>query len=691
MRTPDSFVNPYGFVPQPTLDGTPTRQEPTYHDGRAAGSLSGSFEIEWTLQSPLLLPANPEEQGWLVDGAVSVPGSSIAGALRSLHEAMFNGCYRVVDLDFVPSYREPVSSDPELQLAVVAKAENGRPVELQLCDASSTTWVDSGDLLRAWPDRRRLPTSGDIVALRGSTREIEGLSRTEFDQISSVSIVQAIDERQAPPPGAVGNRVLLVTSTSARKRTRIDRSRGRALWATGVLTADRIGVAPAALAAFRAAAAGSDDRRRLEQPAKRGRLDPDAETWRQRTTFTDVEWWSPRSQGFGPVARRAMATGDLFDGDVVWVRVQGTSVTEIKLAQAWRVASGAPVRERLHPALHPCLPGQTPKLCLSCATFGAADTESEQQNRQTSYAGHVRFGAARSAGPVTCTRTELAPLGAPHPANGMFYLTNGPLPAGRERGDIPVQWGSDADVPRRPLAGRKFYWHSNPDEQARRLTQELGRPVGARYLPTQQQRRSEMTRTAQLVPAGTKLRSTVAFDQLDPVAVHALLAAVEPGRVLTAVPSMRGRAFGQHLGGGKPFGFGSVIARIVPETLSVTTLAERYQRSAATEAPQWLTAPFPFRDVAARVGRFTSVLPALGAILALDGLGDAEHLVTYPPGAGWDSYQSTDQQMADRFGQSYAYFKTANGEQLADRSRPWQPLPGPERSPRLPVDPNRSR
>lgn len=59
------------------------------------------------------------------DGQVFIPGSSLHGAFRSLHETIAGGCLRVVDPDFVPVHREvPTPTTTEgLQLAVVTNVD----------------------------------------------------------------------------------------------------------------------------------------------------------------------------------------------------------------------------------------------------------------------------------------------------------------------------------------------------------------------------------------------------------------------------------------------------------------------------------------------------------------------------------------------------------------------------------------
>ena len=90
------FVNPYTFVPLPE---SIKKEQLQLHNGSGAKKeelYTGSFMVEWELKSPLLLPEKAEEEGWLEltgekTGKIRVPGSSVKGAMRSLHEAIFFG------------------------------------------------------------------------------------------------------------------------------------------------------------------------------------------------------------------------------------------------------------------------------------------------------------------------------------------------------------------------------------------------------------------------------------------------------------------------------------------------------------------------------------------------------------------------------------------------------------------------
>lgn len=697
------FVNPYSFVPLPKAV---LRTMPLGHSGDASGMLCGRVEVTWTLQTPLLLPKGARAERWLTgDGRISIPGSSIKGAVRSLHETMFNGCLRVVNEEFTPSYRmsareAELAKGEHWRLAVVAESTAGRPTRVRLCDESSVVWVDGTALFRVWPQQQEPPTSGDRIKLRGAVTE-SSLGRTEMRNVSHVTKMHATDASD-------GTRILLVTSVQARHAKRKDPRagsvNGRAFWATGELTDDVVDVTAAAAEGFRISCEGSDDLRKLQAGAD--------DAWRRRATHENVTWWGRSANSKEVVARRARASGYLFPGDAIWVRLNdGGQVAGIRLSQIWRIPGRRELWRRLGTPRDDTRPGKGGRwptrlhacrldghgLCLTCSIFGAADTGDtdsavprSQGPEQRAYAAHVRFGSARSAHaePLIDVPT-LAPLGAPHPGAGMFYLAPRPLKKGRTLGDVASRWGiTEQDDPPAEMAGRKFYWHADPKVQAEYWSQQLRRTVPPRYEASRQQRSRpdgtdrETVRSAQLVPAGTVLTSTIAFDRLTPLQLESLLAALEPARLL-AEPG-RTRRYATHLGGGKPFGLGSVTTSVVCHAVEVAT---RYGPSPQAHTPG-ASAP---RDLLAdRVGLLR--LDELSMLLDLDGLGDEEALVAYPPGAPWTAYRDPADNRGE-FEQSYQFFQWATGEVLDRGPRPWHPLPRPGRgrSQKLPMPPAKQR
>ncbi|MDQ1247772.1 MAG: hypothetical protein QG597_2143, partial [Actinomycetota bacterium] len=127
------FINPYTFVPLPPVV---RRSAPAGHDRLGGGMVSGLFRVRWTLVSPLMLPLDHP-----VDGPVVVPGSSIKGAVRSVHEVLADGCLRVLDPGWKAVHRQASpegggSSAVPRGLAVVCTVnESGEPLSMIRCEA----------------------------------------------------------------------------------------------------------------------------------------------------------------------------------------------------------------------------------------------------------------------------------------------------------------------------------------------------------------------------------------------------------------------------------------------------------------------------------------------------------------------------------------------------------------------------
>lgn len=686
-----AFVNPYSFMPLPMGAEGVLRNLPPGHVVAAGGArsrYSGSVQVTWTLQTPMLLPLGHTDSG-VVDeeGYVNVPGSSLKGVTRSLHEALFNGCMRIVDLDFVPGYRDPARTDGEQhghnkswRLALVVRSDKaGRPQAVRLCD--DEIWLDSGQLFTAYR-QQGLPSTGDVVEFDGRPGPLNSLNRLEQQDISNLEVVRRHDSTEADLETVEG-RVFLVTSVGARHdyrkaRPGEPRQKGRSLWASGRLGASILPVSAEAAAELQAATEGSDDRRKLRLAEERTAEDQ----WRGRRVFAEVAWWRPNGQK-GAVGRRNLHSGFLWPGDVVWVHLSADDrIDRIRLSQLWRHGGRGPVRDRMHAANQPCNPESEAGVCLSCAIFGATDQAGERgKGMQSAYAGHVRFGSARSTSPVTLRNVLLAPLGAPKPGSGMFYLQNDrPLPQNRTLGDRATEWGSEFDSPMRPIAGRKFYWHSDPEAQATRWSGQTGRRVAPRYEAIGKQGTGEMARTASLAPAGTRVTAKVTFDAIDELSLRTLLWALDPAPLLRLPPTRRDATFAVHLGGGKSLGLGSATVEL--DDLKVTTVAERYSGAAAAPAMHFTSITRESASaLAQRVGAFNRNLEPLARLLDLKGLGADESFVTYPPGAFWPDVGEED------FRKSFAFFVEADGKELQRGTQPWHPLPTvtPSGDQRLPI------
>ena len=135
------FVNPYTFVP---FAATVERSAPGGHRRLGPGRLSGAFTVTWTFTTAFQAP-----EGASGTTALRLPGTSVKGAVRAVHETMAGGCLRVFDADFIPSYRDHAQvRGPEWKLAVVEKATgDGQPLTVTLCD--EVVWVGAGRLRQA--------------------------------------------------------------------------------------------------------------------------------------------------------------------------------------------------------------------------------------------------------------------------------------------------------------------------------------------------------------------------------------------------------------------------------------------------------------------------------------------------------------------------------------------------------------
>ncbi len=313
-------------------------------------------------------------------------------------------------------------------------------------------------------------------------------------------------------------------------------------------------------------------------------------------------------------------------GQPVWVRVADGKVAEIRLSLYWRHLGGMTVGERLGEA-QPCTdPGN---LCWSCRMFGSADTGGRTEAdiaEQHSYRGHVRIDDLLATGPVQPVTWHLAPLASPKPGAGQFYLDNSAVPGSariaKKDTEPAANWGSIADEQRtRPLRGRKFYWRTDTAADP-----SAAKPERGRRRPHQSEAMSDKV---SLIPAGTSFTGRVTFDNLDTAEYGSLLAALDPrllGGTGTGESSWGGSV--TSVGGGKPFGFGSVTIDV--ERDSLQTAAQRYLGEPGPQPPGDAEAVEAFLDAAPEAARVS--WPALRHALEFGFIDDAK--VWYPPGSG---------------------------------------------------------
>lgn len=675
-----AFINPYTFInfPQEVRRRAPLGHAPSREQARER--YTGSLTVTWNLRSPIAIP---NDRSWgpdrddPVDGQeIRIPGASAKGAVRSLHEALFAGCARIIDPLFTPVYREIMTADlvDGWQLGVVTTPdanvlEGPNPdVTIMPCKPE-VTWVRGDAVRRA---AAGLPKTGDFV-LPSGTRTQEFNRVTFSDARNFVSVSRGNTWASDFLPAARGGlSVLLITDTSARDK------RGAYYWATAPLdmSSRPLPVSPRALTFFRRRIVGAD-RAHPTDPSFRG-----------------VTWPPPPAAGSPTVAQRRSVDGWFRQGDVLWVRVEAGQVVDIKLSVGWRAPAGGKhptVEQRIPRHVQPCRHGaesydkdgtkHPAELCLSCSIFGSVDAtaDDDEAGKQRSYGGHVRFGDITGECTAGRANVQLAPLGTPHLGAGMYYLsavTHDQMERHKRQGDLPSRWDSSAgestfrDVAGREprqLRGRKFYWHANPEAQ--RVAKHLTRP---RYERTQDVHDNEATLSTVHLVEAAELTQTITFDGLDAVSLATLLASLSPGLVLGEQ-----HTYGLHLGRAKPLGLGSVTTEV---QLNMTSTADRY-----TDNPQELTelpdlATTLADEVPKRCGDLTGIINQAKKVLDIDGLGEYAADVAYPTMHPWSTFNH------DEFHQSYEFFQKNNGQVRKDkvtkqfvRDR-WAPLPVAEQT-----------
>ncbi|MER5182591.1 TIGR03986 family CRISPR-associated RAMP protein [Streptomyces sp. NPDC002896] len=613
----DRFVNPYTFVPFPEVaDESGFRRAPAGHARLAAGRYTGRINVELTARSPLLLrgvrrsDAHSDQAdrfprrtfpGTRGEAVPFLPGSSLAGMVRSLHELLSGGCLRVFDADFRPGYRDPVQArDDDWTLAVVDETHEGRPTRLRLC--STVAWV---------PARRLAELLGGVdKVVTGATVHISGWEEKKYGKGRQETWRNEATKDHWVRPG--DDWVVLVTGSGARKKYK------SFLCAVGELADGQDSLVPGvtdkAWDDFQRSVAGADD-------VRRARRDKKLRTDKPQSADVTYQY----GDGERLVGKRHEARPVLHQGQVIWVRtaVETTSVglaaiektvTEgMALSHIWRHASEHPAAERVPPVLRPCEDAE--QLCPTCRVFGSADTNGSDgpESEQQAYSGHLRFSDARPLAAVTVREEKLAPLGAPRPGAGQFYLEHRTT-----RPDLYAtalrEWGSRADTPReggvRRFRGRKQYWLTGRHQE---------RPL---FRVKNRDWDSKMASTAEAVLPGARFGFSVHFSGLDTAELGAVLAALAPQLLLEA--GEQGTGIGLAVGGGRPFGFGTCTAEI--SGLQIDDAASRY---AGGDAPDVSVA----EAVAAFRKRVDSgvsaIWPAAAAALTLDRVEPGT--VWYPP------------------------------------------------------------
>lgn len=656
---PEPFVNPYTFMSFPTTvkRGKPLGHAPTQE--QAKRRYTGTIIVKWDLKAPLAIP---NDGSWGLhtkdDDQIRIPGASVKGAVRSLHEALFAGCARILDPMYTPVYRDTMTTSllTGWQLAVVASADtkvDGR--RDQVLTDQVVNVVPCGEVSWTLGDAAKgaaaglLPRTGDFIVPAASVQSRERKLNNAVTRHVPIPRgdgweLHFLEAREA------GLSVILVTDTAARDRNR------HYYWATAKPSAHELPVSKEALSRFRQRLRG----------ASRSTSDDG---------FADVHW-SP-GQGNNPapnsaVARRRTVDGWLRQGDVIWVSIKHNEVIDIKLSLGWRVPAGGSrpaLGDRVPDEVKPCQ--RSHELCLSCVIFGSVDAEAkvDRDGSQNSYGGHVRFGDIVG----TCIEknrrrdVELAPLGTPHPGAGMYYLepfSKAQLDGELERDDLPSRWDSVVEkrLGTRKLRGRKFYWHSDPNNQ--RMHHKWAWP---RFQSQPMAHLgSDLPQKVHLIKRA-ELTQKITFDGLDRVALASLLASLNPSLLLG-----EGGDYALHLGRGKPLGLGSVQATVL---IDMTTTADRYSvdPKRIRDIPH-LDAALD-EELGERCAISEGIKEEARKVLSLTGLAEGAVNVAYPPHASWDRIRDHEFHQSFKFFQEYSGKVEGSARQNNLRRKAWSELP----------------
>ncbi len=583
------MTNPYAFVPLGDLG--PERREPRGHDQLGRDGLSGSFMVDVRVLSPLVLggfPGAEDVPPRAIEGSGNadsiVPGSTLAGAVRSIHEALTSSCLRVVDLDYVPVHRAPLTTnEPARTLALVLESAQGIPTVVR--PLGRMVAIDAEVLQHGWsheaepaarvhppsegrgqagavpPEGHAVWRTGDRLSISGMPAGRAAVKLSDGRAVAEVGVKNPITMPVTITAEADGEWLLVISDT----KTRDSRVWWRLLQVPK--NVERVKVDPNVGLSFARALEDADDLHRLAGLSDR---------------FVNVYWpqdaKDPKSATIPvPVlGQRLRLHPDTYSepGTPVWIQWDGNTrrVKELRVSQVWRRTGDGQMADRVR-GHEPCR-GQ--ELCPSCRLFGSAgydDRPTARAAEQNSYAGHVRFADAswheqrsgQAGRPVVMETFERAPLASPKPTAGQFYLQPEPSFVGRTSDNQPLaQWGSAADDGEspRPIAGRKFYWATESSSLTRGRRQDGDS--------------EELTATVAAIRPGSVFSTRVTFDNLDRRQLAELLISIDPGILWHGARS--------RIGGGRPFGWGTVHMRIDEGSL-VADGPARYtaERPAASE------------------------------------------------------------------------------------------------------------
>ena len=574
----NAFINPYTFVPLPEKV---KRDKPRGHSRAVEGGLTGYLDVEFAFRSPLMMPVDwniaeeTTDTGTRIEECVTVPGSSVRGAVRSLFEVISSSCLSILDPDYLPVHREHLGMHLEKKLAVVDEVDSDGKV-ISVLPTSRVVWIRAEALWRLF---------GGAEGLRSGVR----ISFDDFDK-------KCTDMRSFGNKVNFGNEANQVTREQLTPKGESTLTKGGD-WVVHVADAgtksshpaDHIYVAAGKLETtpIRLGERTWEDYRELcrrSVDVTGGELAPKAPAW-------DAKDWPEvlvKHKSGTTIGKRRKSDGALAPGDSVWITMSKGServVTGLTMSSTWRKLGEGPIRDRLpDESLLPCR--NPDELCPACATFGFIEARTEGQRRDqaehNAYASHLRFGAFETDAPVPLRLVLPPPTRSPRPSAGAFYLEH--LTAEGENREAGVakqgkpasHWGGlRGRSGMRRIAGRKFYWHGQEPE----ATTPTPRQVRRAHYPKEGAPDCQETRRW-ITEETLVLKGRIHFENIDARQLGFLMFALEPQELAERAGIPVNGDLATHLGGGKGLGFGTAVGHITDTCIQ--DAAGRYRAGAGT-------------------------------------------------------------------------------------------------------------
>ena len=573
----NAFINPYTFVPLPD---TVKRDKPHGHARAVEGGLTGYLDVEFAFRSPLMMPVDwniPEETtvtGTRIEERVTVPGSSVRGAVRSLFEVISSSCLSILDPDYRPAHRASLEMRPDKRLAVVDEVDSDGKV-ISVLPTNRVVWIRAEALWHLFDG---------AAGLRSGVR-ISFDESAIYERSFGGNKGKPVKREQLKPEGEAtltegGDWVVHVADAG----TKGDHPADHIYVAVGKLETTPIRLGEMTWENYRELCRYSVD-------VTGGGLAPSAPAW-------DAEEWAgvavmvrhtDRNGGHvvTAIGKRRKSDGALAPGDSVWITTGSEGgervVTGLTMSSSWRKLGKGPIRDRLpDESLLPCR--DPDELCPACATFGFIEARAEGQRRDqaehNAYASHLRFGAFETDAPVPLRLVLPPPTRSPRPSAGAFYLEHLKVEGENreagvaEFGKPASRWGGRLDSPRmRRIAGRKFYWHGQEPEDTTPTPRQVRRAhYPAEGAPNCREVRRWITEKPPV------LRGRIHFENIDARQLGLLMLALEPRELAKRAGITVNGELATHLGGGKGLGFGTAVGRIT--ATCIQDAAGRYRAGA---------------------------------------------------------------------------------------------------------------